>query len=396
VREELRVPESSDEKKDAYPVYLNGELRRTGWWYYYLLTLFYKVPEGTWLLVVLSLAVLMMARRSRAEWADEIAIGTVPLVLLASMSLLTDINLGLRYVLPIAPYVFIATGKVVPWAMGLPGRWSRVTGALVGGSLGLTIVASLAIQPHYLAYLNWASGGPDRVPARLIDSNLDWGQDLVGLRKWWEENCRGEPIGLAYFGQINPSIFAMRPHEPFRWFLPPARPGTMRPMFDHSSPYLIGPEPRLKRGYYAVSVTLLYGLPWRLYDPAPLNEVPEAWPIAWNAHGRDGSDAFGYFRRFTPIARIGHSIYVYRLFDEDAARVNESFGQPAGVHLRKIVVADRAEEHIDLESRAPEQVREIGAELGEHGIAPISPGMADAQGEILDCPVRTQEGSGKR
>ena len=40
-------------RRGAYPVYLNGELRRTGWWYYYLLTLVYKVPEGTWLLVVL-------------------------------------------------------------------------------------------------------------------------------------------------------------------------------------------------------------------------------------------------------------------------------------------------------------------------------------------------------
>ena len=37
------------------------------------------------------------------------------------MSFLTDINLGLRYVLSIAPYVFIAAGKVVPWVEGLRG-----------------------------------------------------------------------------------------------------------------------------------------------------------------------------------------------------------------------------------------------------------------------------------
>ena len=35
-------------RKGVDPVDLNGELRRTGWWYYYLLTLVYKVPEGTW------------------------------------------------------------------------------------------------------------------------------------------------------------------------------------------------------------------------------------------------------------------------------------------------------------------------------------------------------------
>ena len=35
------------------------------------------------------------------------------------MSFLTDINLGLRYVLSIFPYVFIAAGKVVPWVEGV-------------------------------------------------------------------------------------------------------------------------------------------------------------------------------------------------------------------------------------------------------------------------------------
>ena len=95
-----------------------------------------------------------------------------------------------------------------------------IAGAVVVGSLALTIAASAWIHPSYLSYFNWASGGPDRVPPHLIDSNLDWGQDLVALQRWHRENIPNERIGLAYFGQINPSIFAMR-GEPFRWFLPP-------------------------------------------------------------------------------------------------------------------------------------------------------------------------------
>ena len=84
----------------------------------------------------------------------------------------------------------------------------------------------------------------------------------------------GQPIGLAYFGQINPSIFKLR-GESFDWFLPPARPGSIRSMADVPSPALIGPAKELTPGYYAVSVTLLYGLPWRLYDPAPLRRHPK-------------------------------------------------------------------------------------------------------------------------
>ena len=173
---------SADESVGGYPVYLNGELRNSGWWYYYICTLLYKVPEGTWVLVLLSLLLLVIQRRTRTAWADEICLWTVPVVVLFSMSFLTDINLGLRYVLSIAPYVFIAAGKVVPWVEGLRGlrRWIGRTITLA--ALGLTIASALWIHPHYLAYFNWISGGPDRVPVRLIDSNLDWGQDLVGLR----------------------------------------------------------------------------------------------------------------------------------------------------------------------------------------------------------------------
>jgi hypothetical protein len=301
----------------GYPVYLNGVLRRSGWWYYYFLTLLYKVPEGTWILVLLGLAAARPVACSRAAWTDEIVLWTVPLAVMFSISFLTDINLGLRYVLAIAPYVFIATGKVVPWVLGMPAPRKWVMGSIVGGCLGSTIAATASIHPHYLAYFNWASGGPDRVPARLIDSNLDWGQDLLALQRWWKATIPGQPLGLAYFGQINPSIFAMRGEE-FSWFLPPVRPGTTRARANDRSG-LLGPERRLRPGYFAVSATVLYGLPWRFYDPAPPDLVPEAAAPVWSA---SEFDAFGYFRRFEPIKKIGYSIYVYHLDEDDVARVN--------------------------------------------------------------------------
>ncbi|MFO0951321.1 MAG: hypothetical protein U0835_09255 [Isosphaeraceae bacterium] len=58
----------------GYPVYLDGQLRQTSWWYYYLLTLVYKVPEGTWLLVLLSVGVLAFARKRGGFAFDEVAV----------------------------------------------------------------------------------------------------------------------------------------------------------------------------------------------------------------------------------------------------------------------------------------------------------------------------------
>jgi 4-amino-4-deoxy-L-arabinose transferase-like glycosyltransferase len=316
IAREQETPESSDDERAVYPVYLNGDLSRTGgWWYYFAAALLYKVPEGTWLLVIMALASLRLVPRGAADWADEITLWTVPLVVLLSMSLLTDINLGLRYVLAAFPFVFIATGKLIPWMLTLPAPRRRVMTLMVLGAVGSTAASVAWIHPHYLAYFNWASGGPDRRPARLIDSNLDWGQDLVGLQKWWKLTIPGQPIGLAYFGQINPSIFKLR-GDAFDWFLAPVRPGVARPLGRTGNANLIGPAATLKPGYYAVSATLLYGLPWRHYDSASLVAPQAAWEPRWTIFQED---AFWYFRQFEPVARIGHSIYIYHLTADDVA-----------------------------------------------------------------------------
>jgi hypothetical protein len=407
VDEVRRTPETDREEKQAYTVYLDGETRTTGWGTYYIKALLYKVPEGTWLLLALSLVVLVAVKRPPAGWFDELALWIVPVMILLSMSLLTDINLGLRYVLAILPYVFISMGKVVPWCLSLREPWRRITGTFIAGSLGLTIAAAAWIHPHYLAYFNWASGGPDRVPPHLIDSNLDWGQDLVELQRWCQENIPDQEIGLAYFGQINPSIFAMR-KEPFRWFLPPGLPGTVHPMFGPPSPMLKGPR-KLTPGYYAVSVSLLYGLPWGLYDPAPPVAVWEAIQPTWRFHPTpDGRAALGYFRQFRPIMPpIGHSIYVYRLTEEDVARVSPllegrshdvrgvSSRLATDVDLREVGLSRRAEEHLDLEAGLPQPFRQIGAELGEHRVAPVPARVGDPRRAVFDAPIGPDDGAGE-
>ncbi|WP_435016567.1 ArnT family glycosyltransferase [Tundrisphaera sp. TA3] len=306
-----------DSKLTGYPVYLNGVMKRSGWWYYYLATLAYKVPEGTWILVVLATGVLLASPRSRALWADEIAVLAIPVGILLAMTFLTDICLGLRYILTAFPFAFVATGKLAPWAIGqATAVRRRLSLASVIGPLLLTAAATASIHPHYLAYFNQVSGGPGRGSEHLIDSNLDWGQDLVKLNRWLKANHPGERVGLAYFGQINPSVFRVR-GEGLDWFLPPTLPGTMHPMAKPPS-YWIGPAPRLTPGLYAVSANLVRGLPWRFHDSSSLTSPSTAWSSCWSS----GEGAFAYFQSMEPVAKIGYSIFVYRVTAEDCARIN--------------------------------------------------------------------------
>jgi hypothetical protein len=310
-------------EKTGYPVYLDGTLRQSGgWWYYYLATLAYKVPEGTWAIVLASVVALFAAKRSRPAWFDEFAVLGFPVIILFVMSVFTDINLGLRYVLAAFPFVFVAAGKVVPAIGSMGARWRRPATIAVVASLGLTTLQTALVHPSYLASFNWISGGPDRGSDHLIDSNLDWGQDLVTLKRWLAEHRPGQPVGLAYFGQINPSLFQVR-DEAFPWFLPPVLPRTIGRTDNAPNPALIGPAPLLRPGVYAVSASLVRGLPWRLYDSGD-----PAWTWrgpSWSA----GKGAFAYFADLTPVAKVGHSIFVYDVTEEDCARINPRLG--AGV-----------------------------------------------------------------
>ncbi len=242
----------------------------------------------------------------------------LPVGVLAAISLFTDICLGLRYILPIFPFVFVATGKVVPWVVGLGAPGAAVGDRGRGAALAANGLAVATIHPHYLAYFNRVAGGPDRGSEHLIDSNLDWGQDLVTLGRWLRANHPGRPVGLAYFGQMNPSLLKMsRDPAGFDWFLPPAD-GTFRPMAGDPS-RLVGPARRLTPGLYAVSASLVRGLPWRFYDSVSLIPPHQVgWQAAWSAD----ADAFSYFAAFEPIARVGYSIFVY-----EVTRPTPSVGQ---------------------------------------------------------------------
>ncbi|WP_169974089.1 ArnT family glycosyltransferase [Tautonia rosea] len=295
----------------GYPVFLDGELSNESWWYYYLMTLVYKVPEGTWVLMMLTIAVIPMAERSRARAVDESSIWIVPAVVLVVMSFGTNIAIGLRYVLPIFPYLFLGAGRLAPWASGLQRTTRKGAIAVVSAALLATASASLMIHPHYLAYFNWVSGGAKRGSEHLIDSNLDWGQDLNGLHEWLQVNAPGERVGIAYFGQINPEIFNIRAQindpsigsaRPLDWFLPSVLPGTLpeRPEQDAGPP---------KPGLYAVSTSLMRGLPWRVY-------APDRW-APMSARG----GAFSYFEPLEPLGHIGYSILLYRIDEADVARM---------------------------------------------------------------------------
>lgn len=159
------------------PQFLLGEFSRTGWPHYYLVAFLLKTPVGALLLTVLALAAAVRRRQFAADAA------LLFVVLFFAISATSRIALGLRYVLPVYPFLFSAIAILLPRVIV-----ERKRALLVGALLAWHLAASFAAWPSYLSYFNELIGSHRNADRFLIDSNLDWGQDLRRLGIWMEEN----------------------------------------------------------------------------------------------------------------------------------------------------------------------------------------------------------------
>ena len=166
------IQEVSQHNTGGHLSYLLGDLRMTGWWYFFPVLMAVKLP-----LAMLGLIGLGLWKRPSARpngWMFGIVIA-IPLAMLA-VAMAANINIGIRHILPIFPFLAIIAAAGVIWLAQTNQSWTRWTLAVAMFWLCAT---SLAAHPDYLAYFNAIAGDhPERI---VVDSDLDWGQDIKRL-----------------------------------------------------------------------------------------------------------------------------------------------------------------------------------------------------------------------
>jgi len=268
------------------PSYLRGEWREGGWWYYYLYALSIKEPIGSIALVLLALfAAILMRRQYAAPLREELLLLAPAAGILGFVSSQTGFSHHLRYVLPSLPFMFILASRV--------GRsWEvrhRTVSVLTCLALGASVVSSLRVVPHSLSYYNAFAGGPEGGYRHLANSNTDWGQDLLYLKRWYDRNKNVRPIHVAYdMLLVRPDILGIECGPV------PVDPRSQEAMSVNTAEQ--GPRP----GWFIVSVNKL------------------------NDHGH----RYDYFRDLTPVGRIGYTMRVYHVTVEEANRMRNQFGLP--------------------------------------------------------------------
>ena len=285
------------------PSYLNGEWSKRGWWYYYIVAATLKVPLATWLLGMIVLAMkcsvprgepacakTQARSRGRATWRDEVILLAPAIVLFALVSSQTGFSRYFRYVLPCFPFVYVWIGQTgrllcvrrgdpaaarenwIPAFAGMTTRNGRLLQSLTVGSLVWFIVSSLSVFPFSMSYFNELAGGPRNGHRYLLESNIDWAQDMFHLRNWLRKHPEAQPIGMSYCCFVPPKDYGIK--------------ATVVPS---------EPMP----GWFAMSLQ-------RIYE----------------------GDRYTFFLKYKPVATAGYSIYIYHVSLDEANRVRRELDLP--------------------------------------------------------------------
>jgi hypothetical protein len=180
--------------RSGHPTFLLGQPSNRGWWYYYPVALLVKTPLPLLLLGLVGGIAVVRALRERRDWVAAVPLVSALAMLAVSMTVRVD--LGVRLVLPIYPLLAIVA------AQGVLELWRQANTLLprvvIGTLLAASIVIAVRAHPDHLSYFNPIAGEhPERV---LVDSNLDWGQDLYRLRDTLARRGITDSIRVAYFG----------------------------------------------------------------------------------------------------------------------------------------------------------------------------------------------------
>jgi hypothetical protein len=172
----------------GHDTYLLGQTGLKGWWYFFPVVLAVKTPIG---LMVLAVAGVILAFSRPLSWPRAIT-ALFPLPILA-VCMSSNLNLGIRHILPIYPLLAILAGEAAVTLL----RQGRVARILAGVLLAWVLVDSIRTHPDYLADFNeFAEKRPERF---VCDSDLDWGQDLKRLARRLSD-LGADRVSISYFG----------------------------------------------------------------------------------------------------------------------------------------------------------------------------------------------------
>jgi hypothetical protein len=241
--------------------YCLGHFYTGGVWYYFPLAFLVKEPLALLILLIAG-TVFWPGWKRPVEFHDWVLI--VPVFFYAGVSLFPQMNIGIRHLLPIYPFLFIFIGYSLSKFLTRYKAPSRkvflASWGVLSLLLGWYLYANISIYPYYLTYFNQLAGGPVKGVRVLADSNIDWGQDMKRLSRWLRKQDIRGPVKMQYF-----------------W------------------------SDAVQANYYGIS-----------FVPLEKNHPTESGWVVIGATDLQRPE-FNWLKQYSPTKIIGNSVYVYKL-----------------------------------------------------------------------------------
>jgi hypothetical protein len=185
--------------------------------------------------------------------------------------MVTGLNIGVRHILPMYPFLFVLAGA----GCSKPDRPQSTLGLCDHRHFWFSRQSRLS--ERYLAYSNELWGGPRNTYKLLSDSNVDWEQQLKTIKRYLDQHQIRE-CWFAYFADVvaNRSYYGI-PCKP----LPTIASVWLNPEMD---------VPAAIDGTVLVSTRTLSA-----YEFGP-----------------DELNPYAQFQKLTPIAALEHGVFVYQ------------------------------------------------------------------------------------
>ena len=210
------------------------------------------------------------------------------------LSITGNLNLGIRHLFPMMPFVFILVAKktIDIYHRFKQPKYKQLVAALILLLTAWYGLIAIIQYPRYIPYISEAFGGSASASKYLSDSNVDWGQDGKRLVEYVNNNPAIDKIAVDYFGGAD-----------LRYYFCKRRFDKQGKLITDASGYDCADSKYLewhvdygkpKTKYIAVSETYLVSdLFYQKYRPRPYN--------------------YQWLRDKQAVKRIGDSIYIYEV-----------------------------------------------------------------------------------
>ena len=248
--------------------YLAGHIYETGVWQYFIIAYLIKSPIPLLILLTVSLCVFsnLWIRKNNFPLAGYALL--IPPVIYWLISIKSSLNIGVRHLMPVYPFYAVMIAGAIALIIKKtpehsPKKYRLYFKILFAILIGWFLIETAIIHPHHLSYFNELIGGPKNGHKYLLDSNIDWGQDFLRLKKYMKDNNL-DSVYLRYFGKTDWDYYGVKGY---------AVP-TAKEVLKNGLP----------SGVVIISLTPLFLL---------------------------NHEEFSWLLDFTPIDRIGYSMRVY-------------------------------------------------------------------------------------